>query len=701
MNTNVRNDDNNNGNNNDGITKNHFDIKNDEQGFYIQGEPFNTSNLISILRFNLNNENASREKVLNQIYNLMNKRIPIKYSNVQRKTKAKGFASGEDRLRGKLYNDHLRHKNKKINNDLLKSAQEKYTGSDSAKESISNNNKSPTNSVRITSPKISLINENDIKDKQMNILFDYILSTLVISDQLKVKLDILTLLEEQYETILGRPEQILSEKRCWERYNTTFNLFEHIIAVNYGAIASESINLFEASTILSGSNSISVDNIYQALINNPKYSIPIILQSQTLVTFTSIAICLNLLETVPFWFSKLLSILFIICREDYVKIQKTHERNPKLFQNYYSILRKCAIECLIEINRSYPLIFCPLLEINLIPNQKLGKFNIENQGFGFIQKNIHPSIWPENLEKGFIADCKNFNKNNIYNDQFIELMINIIITLIVKNYTRQADISKVIKEKERFLTYLVTYIMENLKSISCWSLHSRILFLKKITKTLSIPSNILESSLIPFSCSSRIHILFEICFFILENISKESFSNAYHHIIGILNNFHFPINFRIYSSKWIQFLISKYSNKLIEQTGNNQNSTLASFIHHLLIPKWYDFCKIKYFKSLIILQLKFQKVIQNSNYEDFLEILYQSLNSLQEYIIIKAPVGAHSIYLKLLFKISILFGINQHISDLIVKYTCHPNYQISSDHINNSIQLLHLISIYSSNRDNL
>ncbi|CUV06342.1 unnamed protein product [Cryptosporidium hominis] len=694
---------NNNINSKDEITNSYVDLKNDEQGSDIQDEPFNISNLISVLRFNLNNENASKEKILSQIYNLMNKRMPIKYSTVQRKTKAKGFVKSEDRLRGKLYNDHLRNKSKEINKNHYKEIQEKSAGSDSANESISNNNnnKSPTNTIRITSPKISIINKNDMKDKQINILFDYILSTFIISDQIKVKLDILTLLEEQYETILGNPEQIFSEKKCWERYNTTFNLFEHIIAANYKAIANESINLFEASTVLSGSNSISVDNIYQELINNPKYSIPIVLQSQTLVTFTSIALCLNLLETAPFWFSKLLSILFIICKEESIKTQKSHDRNPILFQNYYSILRKYAIECLIEINKNYPLIFCPLLEINFIPNQNIETVNIENQGFGFIQRNIHPSIWLDNLEKGFITDCKNFNKNNIYNDQFIELMINIIITLIVKNYTKKTDITKVIKEKERFLTYLVTYIMENLKSISCWSLHGRILFLKKITKTLSIPSNILESSLIPFSYSSRIHILFEICFFILDGISKESFSNVYHQIIGILNNFHFPLTFRIYSSKWIQFLISNYSEKLIEQTNNHQNYTLAKFIHHLLIPKWYDFCKIKYFKSLIILQLKFQNVIQHTNDEDFFEILYQSLNTLQEYIIIKAPVGAHSIYLKLLFKISILFGINQHISDLIVKYTCHPNFQISSDHINNSIQLLHLISVYSSNRDNL
>ncbi|KAK9172739.1 hypothetical protein CmeUKMEL1_15845 [Cryptosporidium meleagridis] len=682
-------------NDNDEIDNGYFDFKNDEQGSDIQDEPFNISNLISVLRFNLNNENASKEKILSQIYKLMNKRVPIKYSTARRKTKAKGFASSEDRLRGKLYNDHLRNKSKEINKNHHKEVQEKSAGYDSASESISNNNnKSPNNTMKIASPKISIINKNDMKDKQINILFDYILSTFIISDQIKVKLDILTLLEEQYETILGNPEQIFSEKKCWERYNTTFNLFEHIIAANYKAIANESINLFEASTVLSGSNSISVDNIYQELINNPKYSIPIVLQSQTLVTFTSIALCLNLLETAPFWFSKLLSILFIICKEESIKTQKSHDRNPILFQNYYSTLRKYAIECLIEINKNYPLIFCPLLEINLIPNQ-----NVENQGFGFIKRNIHPSIWLDNLEKGFITDCKNFNKNNIYNDQFIELMIN-IITLVVKNHTNKTDITKVIKEKERFLTYLVTYIMENLKSISCWSLHCRILFLKKITKTLSIPSNILESSLIPFSYSSRIHILFEICFFILDGISKESFSNVYHHIIGILNNFHFPLNFRIYSSKWIQFIISNYSEKLIQQINNNQNYTLAKFVHHLLIPKWFDFCKIKYFKSLIILQLKFQNVIQNTNDEDFFEILYQSLNALQEYIIIKAPVGAHSIYLKLLFKISILFGINQNISDLIAKYTCHPNFQISSDHINNSIQLLHLISVYSSNRDN-
>ncbi|OII75520.1 uncharacterized protein cubi_02041 [Cryptosporidium ubiquitum] len=683
-----------------GIANNYLNINNEDESFEVQGESFNTSNIISLLRFNLNNENESREKVLNQIYNLMNKRMPIKYSNVQKKTKTKGFVSSEDKLPDQLYTDHLKNKNKDLSKNHLKNVQETSVSSDLDKESILNNNNNLSNDVEISTLKISVINEYNIKDKQISILFDYILSTLLISDQLEVKLDILTLLEEQYETILGKPEQILTDKRCWDRYNTAFNIFEHIIAANYKEIARESINLFEASTILSGSNSISVDNIYQELINNPKYSIPIILQSQTLIAFTSIALSLNLLEVVPFWFSKLLSILFIISKEDCVKIQKFQDRNPLLFQNYFSILRKYAIECLIEINRSYPLIFCPLIEINPIPNLENEQIDLKKQGLGFIQKNIHPSIWPDNFEKEFITDCKNFNKNNIYNDQLIELIINIIITLIVNNQTKQANISKVIKEKERFLTYLVTYIMENLKSVSCWNLHKRILFLKKITKTLLIPSNILESSLLPFSYSSRIHILFEICIFILEEISKESFSNAYHHIIGILNNFHFPITFRIYSSKWIQFVISKYSGHIIEQTSSNQNNTLAKFIHHLLIPKWHDFCKIKYFKSLIILQLKFYKVFQCNNDEDFLEILYESLNSLQEYIIIKAPIGAHSIYLKLLFKISILIGINQHISDLIIKYTCHPNFQISSDHINNSIQLLHLISIYSENREN-
>lgn len=697
--TNVSN--NNYGRSSGGMSNSVGNRNNDSDDSETHGELFNTSSIISILRSNLNNENVSRGKILNQVYNLINQRMPVKYSSIQR-TRAKDTISKREAFQGELSGCDLINATGELKKGHLKDANGKSKNSDQVEEIVSECNKAVPCGVEVTSPKLSAIGERYLSGRHVNILFDYILSALVISDKIGLKLEILTLLEEQYETILGRPEHISIDKRCWERYNTTFNLFEYIISANYMAIAGESINLFEASTILSGSNSISVENIYQALISNSRYSIPIVVQSQTLVTFTSIAISLNLLEVNPFWFSKLLSILFIICKEDCVRIQRFQDRNPLLLQNYYSNLRRYAIECLMEVNRSYPLIFCPILEISIRQGPDFDKIRAERQGLGFIQRNIHPSIWPDNLEKWFISDINSFNKGNQYSDHLVDLIVDIILALIVNNHAEKTNISKIIKEKERFLTYLVTYIMESLRSVSCWSLHRRILFLKKITKTLSIPSNILESSLIPFSYSSRMDILFEVSFYMLDEVSKDSLSSVYHHVIGIINNFHFPLSFRIYSSLWFQFIIFKHSKQLIEQTNSSQSDSLAKFIHQLLIPKWYDFCCIKYFKSLIVLQLSsYNKVIQDAKEEDFLEILYESLNTLQEYILIKAPVGAHSVYLKLIFKISIIFGVSQYISDLIVKYTCHSNSQISSDHINNSIQLLHLISIHSESSDNL
>ncbi|KAJ1613696.1 hypothetical protein OJ252_881, partial [Cryptosporidium canis] len=683
------------------VTGGNISIKNNvSESDEIKYESLSTTNIISILRSSLNNENVSREKTLNQVYNLINKRLPIKYSSVQKRAKSKDAASNKEKVHGKQYNDKLKSQNKDLDKIHAKNMGGESKISDKDKNKTMESNSVSPASKSITSPKLSAMDENGTSRKHVNILFDYILSTLIISDQIDVKLDILTLLEEQYEIILGGPEQILTDKRCWDRYNTTFNLFEHIIAANYKEIAKESINLFEASTVLSGSNSISIENIHQALINNSKYSISVCLQSQTLVAFTSIAVSLNLLEIAPFWFSKLISILFIICKDDCVRIQKLQDRDPILIQNYYSNIRKYAIECLIEINRNYPLIFCSIMDINQVMVEESENANVRKQGFGFIQANIHPSIWPDNLEKGFISDFKNVNRSCPYKDQFVDLIINIIVALIVDRHRERVNVTKFIKEKEKFLTYLMTYIMENLKSVSCWSLHHRILFLKKITKTLSIPSNILEPSILPFSYSSRVHILFEVCLYIMDEVSKESFSNVYHQIVGILNNFRFPLSFRKYSSFWIQFLISNYSEQFINQSDNRQTNSLAGLIHNLLIPKWYDFCCIKYFKSLIIFQLSIKSAAQNSGSEDFFEAIYESLNSLQEYIVIKAPVGAHSTYLKLIFKIAVIFGINQFISDLIIKYTCHSNFQISSDHINNSIQLLHFISVYSENSEN-
>ncbi|KAF7458900.1 hypothetical protein HWI79_587 [Cryptosporidium felis] len=627
-----------------------------EEGFGT--ETFKAENIVSLLRFNLNNDEANRSKVLNQVYKIVSRRIPIKYVNSHKKIKSKAGPKEDKTTNIKVekrgnFGDELNYNS---------------TKPEPIKETLINNNHIP-NVVGI-SQKNTEISGSNSQEKQMNFLFDHILSSLIISEQLDMKLDILTLLEEQYETVLGEPGRILMDKECWSR-----------------EIAKESIHLFEASTVLSGSNSISVENIFEALTKNSKYSIPVLLQSQALIAFTTISLSIDLKEIVPFWFSKLISILFILCKDDHINIQKTSERNPELFQNYI-YLRKFAINCLIEVNKRYPVIFCPLFGINSSKNDS------QPLDFSFLESNIHPSIWPENFEKWIIEDSKAPNKNTMTsNDQLIDLVISVIESSIVNHNLPSSHISKIVKEKEKFLTYLVTYIMENLKSVSCWSLHTRILFLKRITKTLSIPSNVLESTLVPFSYSSRIHILFEIYLFKLDKISIEPFSNMYHQIIGILNNFLLPITFRVYSSKWLQFLIFNYSKQMVKE------SSLIEVAPYLLIPKWHDASKIKYFKSLLIFQLKVTELIQPNN-QDFLEIIYESLNSLQEYMIINSPVGAHSVYLKILFKASILFGFSQYISDLIFKYTCHSNFRITSIHVPNTIQLLHLISIHSDLKGN-
>ncbi|KAK6590388.1 hypothetical protein RS030_162490 [Cryptosporidium xiaoi] len=606
---------------------------------------FSYCNTISLLRYNLNNNDGIKNKVLDYIYDKIEERMSLRYLNVQ----------------------------KEINGKLSKMKNEVKHGFDSMNDS----------------------------NKSKNMLFDHIMSTLIISDKLETKLDVLTLLEEQYETIIGDPGSILSDKSCWNRYNTVFNIFESIATLNYYRLAKEAMNLYEASTKISENNMISVDNIHESLTKNKKYQISILIQSQTLIAFTSIAVNVNLIELIPYWFSKLISILFIISKEEYIVPQKVNEKNIVIYQNYFYI-KKYANECLNELNRNYPLLFNNLLNSNVILNNAQVKLSKKDMVIiNYIGSNISKNIWPNSLEKHFISELNGIYNNTSGKSTFsdnlsIELIISIISSIISVLNDDEKLVTKLIKEKEKFLTYLVTYIMEDLSSTSTWNLHKRILFLKNIMKTLSIPPNVLESSLLPLFYSSKIHILFEISLFIIEEISSDLFNNSYHNIIGIINNYLMPNNIRIYSTLWLQLLINNYKSNF--NLNNNINNTVE-IIDKIIIPKWYDPSSLKYSKFLLLIQLKLNGII-NSDENEFYGILHESLFTLSEYLIIKAPIGSHSVYLKLLFKISLLFGMETFIVDHIFKYSSSSNYLISSTHIPNTIKLINLITVHSKNKKN-
>ncbi|KAH8741166.1 hypothetical protein FG386_000073 [Cryptosporidium ryanae] len=603
-----------------------------------------SGNIISLLRYNLNNDNEVKNSVLCYIYNKMEERMSLKYSKVQ----------------------------KKINGRLGRRKSEVKYGFESTKE-----------------------------NKSKNMLFDHIISTLIISDKLEAKLDVLTLLEEQYDTLIGDPGSILSDKSCWNRYNTVFNIFENMATLNYYRLAKEVINLYEASTKISETNVISVDNIYDSLVKSKKYSITVIIQSQILVAFTSIAININLIELIPYWFSKLISILFIISKEDYILPQKMNEKNIVVYKNYFYI-KKYANECLNELNKNYPLLFNGLLNSNVVLNKTHDKLTSrEIIVFNYVYRNISKNIWPNNLEKHFISElngiCNNTSgKNTFSNNLSIELIISIITHLVSALSKDEKLITKLAKEKEKFLTYLVTYIMEDLSSISTWDLHKRILFLKNITKILSIPSNVLESSLLPLFYSSKIHILFEVNLFIIEEISSDLFGSCCHNIVGIINNYLIPSNIRLYSALWLQLLINNYKQNF-SMTKSIYN--ISGIIDKIITPKWYDSSSLKYSKFLLLMQLRLNGIVDSSN-DKFYSIIQDSLFTLSEYLIIKAPVGSHSVYLKLLFKISLLFGMETFIVDHIFKYSSSKNCFVSYIHVPNAIKLINLIALYSKNKQN-
>ncbi|EEA05153.1 uncharacterized protein CMU_042260 [Cryptosporidium muris RN66] len=623
------------------------------------------------------------------------------------------------------------------------------------------------------------------EENMASVIFDHIISTIIISPSINTRLEALTILEENCLYILGNPDNMKLDYRYWYRYNCTFRVLNDIICVNLRDLAKVCLGLYEASTELAGNNSVNEENLYKALKSKFYMRSTVTFQSQALVTLTCIIIRCNIYSVLPYWFSRLIVNLFLITKGSILSMRyKISQLKLRNIQGM-NILKLYAMECLLELNRTYPGLLKPLLNDKILEDYTLNKTelinrttnlsnttgysdttlnntknitdnsnkmyiqsiensNISDNNFedynnkeenyfinqqddkmsnedlskidfksdelllSFLSENINPIIWPDCIENTNNSKIQNNTSNIIFsNDLSIELISSIALN-IVSNLENPLS-----KYTKKFLTHLMSYIIDNLKISSCWNTQILIQSLNRIVSILSIPSNILESAMIPLKYSFRLHVIFEAIesehtSFKKSKLSLSLYTDAIHRVISIINNFQLSIPIRLYCTIWLQSLFNDLLEKLI-RNYQNTNSLISDdlvdikdstkiLLDTMLIPSWYDPTALKYNKTCLWLYLTYY-LNHINEFKQSITNVYNLLSSMTELMLLKSPIGSHCAYLKILYRIAATFGMDEEFIKTLFNYTCHNINHLTEVkipyltqwHIPNTIQLISFI----------